>query len=194
MVKKVYETARNSHASCFICPSRKKNANKMTIRKKKLFQVSSKSIALVFRDHKIIIKKGAKCCSHHLDERNNLIPKLLERPIRWKTIKKDYQPFEIEMFEAWSKVTLASLEPEKSCCIFDRFKSVESLKDEDCLLVTGWDKETFIKISEYIKSIRNTEGRNKFELIALYRFYLRKVSFFVKLCFRLTSLILNLTL
>ena len=48
------------------------------------------------------------------------------------------------------------------------------MDDEFCFKITRWNKKQFIKFSNYITSIYDTEGRTKEQLLALYRFWLRK--------------------
>ncbi|CAF1070135.1 unnamed protein product, partial [Brachionus calyciflorus] len=48
------------------------------------------------------------------------------------------------------------------------------LENVYCHQITGWSKNKFIKFSNYITSINETSGRSKNQLIALYRYWLRK--------------------
>ncbi|CAF1046632.1 unnamed protein product [Brachionus calyciflorus] len=60
--------------------------------------------------------------------------------------------------------------------IFSRFQDFDQITDSFCFKITGWSKNDFIKFSEFIKSIKNSKKRSKFQLIALYRYWLRKGS------------------
>lgn len=58
--------------------------------------------------------------------------------------------------------------------IIDRFKDMASLDDDICIDISGWKKADFIRFTNYITSIRDTNGRTKEQLIAIYRLWLRK--------------------
>ena len=48
------------------------------------------------------------------------------------------------------------------------------IDDDFCFEITGWSKEQFITFLSYITSINDTSGRTKEQLVALYRYWLRK--------------------
>ncbi len=58
--------------------------------------------------------------------------------------------------------------------IFERFKNTNTLEETFCLDITGWKKNQFITFANYITSIKRSPTRNKYQLIALFRFWLRK--------------------
>ncbi|CAF1031356.1 unnamed protein product [Brachionus calyciflorus] len=58
--------------------------------------------------------------------------------------------------------------------LFDCFNDVESLDEKFCEKITGWTKKEFLRFSSYITSINLSKGRTKEQLIALYRYWLRK--------------------
>jgi hypothetical protein len=62
----------------------------------------------------------------------------------------------------------------ESCGIFDAFKNMASLEEDICNKITGWSKKEFARFSKYLNNIRDTAGRNKEQLIAIYRFWLKK--------------------
>jgi hypothetical protein len=49
-----------------------------------------------------------------------------------------------------------------------------SLSEDTCYKITRWTKEQFIGFSKYISSINDSGGRTLEQLIALYRYCLRK--------------------
>ena len=59
-------------------------------------------------------------------------------------------------------------------CMFDKFKNIDTLDDQSCFNITGWSKEDFIRFSKYITSISHSAKRNKYQLIAIYRYWLKK--------------------
>ncbi|CAF1041192.1 unnamed protein product [Brachionus calyciflorus] len=58
--------------------------------------------------------------------------------------------------------------------MFSNFKDVDLLTEDHCKKITGWSKHEFIRFSTYIKQIKETKNRSKNQLIALYRYWLRK--------------------
>jgi hypothetical protein len=58
--------------------------------------------------------------------------------------------------------------------VFDRFKNMVLIDDEFCVKITGWTRIEFIRFARFIKSTYNTNGRTKDQLIAIYRYWLRK--------------------
>ncbi|CAF1002629.1 unnamed protein product [Brachionus calyciflorus] len=62
----------------------------------------------------------------------------------------------------------------KDSKIFEKFKDIQLLNESDCLKITGWTLKEFLKFSNFITSINETNGRTKEQLIALYRYWLRK--------------------
>ncbi len=61
-----------------------------------------------------------------------------------------------------------------SCEIFDKFKDVASIDENLCKQITGWKKEEFSRFSDLIVNIRDTAGRTKEQLVAIYRYWLMK--------------------
>ena len=58
--------------------------------------------------------------------------------------------------------------------IFDKFKNMASLEEDICYKITGWNKSEFYSFSKLITSVRDTVGRSKDQLIAIYRYWLMK--------------------
>ena len=61
-----------------------------------------------------------------------------------------------------------------SCGVFDKFKDLASLDEADSLKITGWTRMQLASFSKYIKRVRDTAGRTKLQLIAIYRYWLSK--------------------
>jgi hypothetical protein len=58
--------------------------------------------------------------------------------------------------------------------VFDKFKDMASLDNDFCLKITGWNKIQFMSFSKLITRIRDTSGRTKEQLIAIYKYWLSK--------------------
>lgn len=144
-------TANCSHGSCFICKERNRS----------LHRIKKQDIIHAYVNHSIYIKDHSRCCDAHYDE-NGLIRK--EEFFIIPTREQAHSLKDVEMLEMLSA---------KHSNVFERFKDIKYLEDEHCKQITGWSKDEFIRFSEYIVSIHNTEQRNKEQLIALYRYWLR---------------------
>ena len=53
---------------------------------------------------------------------------------------------------------------------------METLTEELCLEITKWSKTDFIECCSQLQNIRNSEGRKKEELLAIFRFWLTRGS------------------
>ena len=148
-------TAFSSHKRCFIC-RRKTNF---------LRTVNRNSIAYAFVNHKIIIKHHARFCITHLDE-NGLIKH--DELFLITTIPKLYSRQSILMFHTLYQLTQSSR-------AFDKFKDISTLEEKHCFEITRWTKAQFITFSKYITGFYDTNGRTKEQLIALYRYWLRRI-------------------
>jgi hypothetical protein len=58
--------------------------------------------------------------------------------------------------------------------IFSKFRNITIMTDEECFRITRWNRLEFMNFRRYITSIYDTAGRTCEELIAIYRFWLRK--------------------
>lgn len=149
------KTSFSSHSSCFIC--RRKN--------ERLYAIKQKSIIDAYIIHKIMIKPDARVCGRHLDH-SGLIKKEEFSRIPFKY--QHYYRHLIYVLDAISRY----------CCedsgVFKAFKSISTINERYCFEITGWSKIQFIKFTNYITSVYDTAGRTKEELIAIYRFWLRK--------------------
>ena len=148
------QTASSHHGRCFVCKSRGV-----------LRRINPKSVCFAYVNQKILIKYHSRCCARHLDEHGI---------IRNEDLM--LIPTTAKYYDFQTKMMLDSLEiPEPSQLgIFDRFKDMNNVTEEECFQITNWSKEKFIEFSKYIKNIKNSSGRTKEQLIALYRYWLRK--------------------
>ncbi|CAF1024274.1 unnamed protein product [Brachionus calyciflorus] len=108
------------------------------------------------------IKKGARLCGNHLDD-NGLIKKE-----EFYSIPTKIKPFPIQLINMLNSMADDELN------LFSLFRNTDNLNDNECMNITGWNKKKFLDFSKYITSINNSHGRTKEQLIALYRFWLRK--------------------
>ncbi len=136
-----------SHYKCVICGRSKI----------KLYTVKASSIQYAFNHHKIIIKKNTRICGRHLDK-DGLIKQESFHHIRTTILKakKHY------------------ISNDNSTGIFEKFINLDTLEEDHCYKITGFNKHQFDRFSRYITSINETVGRTKNELIAIYRFWIRK--------------------
>ena len=154
-------TAYATHKHCLLCENTKG-----------LRTVKPESIVFAYLNHGIMIKHHARCCDRHLDvkgdivasEYSNMQTRLVahnaDEMIRFDLCVRSQQKLQYEL--------------QNSSGIFDKFKNMAALDEELCKKVTGWTKLEFVRFSKYITCIRDTCGRTKEQLIAIYRFWLSK--------------------
>ena len=147
------KTARSHHNKCLVCN-----------RKGRLHQVKHESVYYGFSRHNIYIKHHARCCYRHLDE-NGLILK-----DHFEKICAKAQFIEQSKLILIKNMGLSST----SSGIFDKFKNFSSITEDDCYRITRWSKRQFHDFSKFINNIYDTAGRTKEQLIAIYRYWLRK--------------------
>lgn len=149
------KTTFSGHHKCFVC-------NRKHTPKNRLKNIRKESVVESFKKYSIFIKKDSRCCKKHLDNDG-----LLKKQI-YETLRIKYEYFDPQTF----KIINELYEKEKS--IFEKFEDIDSLEEYECVKITGWTKENFVRFSKFISSINNTDGRTKEQLIALYRYWLRK--------------------
>ncbi len=145
----LFKVASAHRGKCFICS---KNY-------KKLHTVKKDSILNAFNQFKIIINHKSMHCGYHLDE-NGII----------KQDQYDLIPWNIKKFVA---KTLNKRKP-MICDVFEPFNNLDAITEKYCHQITGWSKSQFTRFCNYITSINITENRTREELVALYRYWLRK--------------------
>ena len=150
------ETASSNHSQCFIC-KRKKSS------RIRLCRIRKESVIFAYLEHKVIIKHHSRCCSDHLDENGLIITSLFANVL---TKAKFYNKQTIIMLDALKKI--------KSKNVFDKFKDMAELTESHCFKITRWSKVQFERFSNFITSTYRTDGRTKEELIAIYRYWLRR--------------------
>ncbi len=151
-INNVWKVASSHRGKCFICL---KSYNK-------LYLVKKESILRAFKDFKIIINPKSMHCSKHLD-RFGII----------KVDQHDYIPWRIQMMNIKAHLTNRG-ELNSKCDVFEPFNNVDTITEKYCHQITGWTKTQFSRFCKYITSINNTENRSKEELVAIYRYWLRK--------------------
>jgi hypothetical protein len=157
MSKQLHPTAFSKAGICFIC--RVRNAG---LRRVQLHRIPYESVKEVYLKRRIIIKTHARFCLRHLDEDGFL------RKEEFRNIPTRLLPVcstTIRLLDSF-----ASFRPKP----FEKFKDMRTLTKKHCKFITGWSKKTFIRFCTFITSINETERRNKEQLVALYRFWLRK--------------------
>ena len=139
---------------CCIC--REKNV--------RIHRIKKESIVMAYIKFKIVIQRGTCCCERHLnnnglirDDQFELMP----------TFEKAHPVAKILKLEE----NIATHNKER---IFDKFNKIKTLSEDLCFQITGWTKEQFIEFGNQIKITSNNKKRSKWQLIAIYRFWLRK--------------------
>jgi hypothetical protein len=150
-------TALSSHKKCFICDS-----------SKHLHRVKQNCIAKAFLDHRIIIIKNSRLCNQHIDKNGEI------KPEEFKKIKTKIVIYTGPLLNVLNTVALNAKRNNVSYYLFGCFRDIENLDNEFCFKITKWTKKEFINFSDYITSINVTENRNKYQLVALYRYWLLK--------------------
>lgn len=111
---------------------------------------------------KIFIPIHSRCCRRHLD---NDFAIRFEEYYNIPALLRKHKP-EINLM-------LNSFQFQQKG-MFDDFKNFSELSDDECIRITGWNKDRFSNFSKFITSINDNVNRNKNQLIALYRYWLRK--------------------
>lgn len=147
-------TAISNPRRCIVCKKRG--------RRRKI--INKESIAQVFIKKNIIIPKYSYCCRDHLDKYGFLKSQEYNKIA---VVRKLYDSNSISTLKAVTNFN-------NQIALFDKFKNFLSLSEEDCINITGWSKIQFRSFADYIKSINSNKQRNKYQLIALYRYWLLK--------------------
>jgi hypothetical protein len=145
--------ANSSHSRCFICNRNGRN-----------HQVKHESVYHAYIHHNIYIKHHARCCYRHLDENGLILMDHFER------IPAKIQHLEQTTINLLKNMGLSS----SSSGIFEKFKHFSTISEEECFQITRWTKEQFNAFSKFINSVYDTVGRTKEQMIAIYRYWLRK--------------------
>ena len=149
------ETASSGHRKCFIC-------NRAGLLK----SIRIDSVAFAYSNNNILIKEHARCCSRHLDH-NGLIYNEC-----YNTIPTKMTSHNIAVKKKMEYI-IGYLNS-KNSGVFDKFRDMSALSEEHCFKITGWTKSEFIRFTKYITSLNDSRDRTKEEIIAIYRFWLRR--------------------
>ena len=153
--------ANSSHKNCLICK-----------RKTGLHQVKTESVLFAYQHFGIVIKPDSRCCNKHL-EINGLIKESEYKQIPTKNSWFDKQIVKL-LDCSIQKIDRIQYDLNFSSGVFDKFKDLASLEDEFCKKITGWSRCELENFSNYIKNLKDTAGRTKLQLVALYRYWLSK--------------------
>jgi hypothetical protein len=152
------DTAPSSHYKCFIC-GRKNTAEKLQMTPKK-------SIAFAFKYFELVIKTHSRMCGRHFSEDNEIRIEEYDFINR----KKMYYTNEyVRMLRTLSEFVKFST----NNTIFEPFNNTNSLEESHCKMITSWSKDEFILFASYLTSWKESNGRKKNEIIALYRYYMK---------------------
>jgi hypothetical protein len=113
----------------------------------------------------IYIQDGTRVCDAHLNLGNNLINK--EEFNKIQTVQRAHSSNKV--------MTLSNecIMVAKKSNLFSDFRDIKYLDDAHCMKITGWSKANFLLFSNHIHGIKETSKRNKYQLVALYRYWLR---------------------
>ena len=161
--------AQSHSAKCFLCG--KKRTQYSTNRLKRI-NIETLGYCYIELD-KLIVKSDARVCVSHTypnsgkikEDHYSIHKDHLDRSTRLMSVPKESQL----MFES-----ILVYQETKYRDIFEKFKDMDSLKDEHCIKITGWKKNVFSDFIEYLTDIKSTETRTKEEIVAIYRYWLRK--------------------
>jgi len=161
-IKKIeFYRAPVSKSHCFVC--KKQNG---------LHQIKSESIISAYKNNALLIQKDTRSCKKNFDSNGHLYYEDFIN-IRKARILLEKSPVEL-IDLCLTKAEKLETQPNDTCGIFDKFKDIASLDETLCLKITGWNRKDFVRFSTYIKNVRDTAGRTKDQLVAIYRYWLMK--------------------
>ena len=150
----------NSHRYCFVCGIEN---NKTT---EPFRSMSTDGILDAFIKTNVLIGSYSRCCHNHLTEA--------------RFLKRD-EYVNLKAFKNSSKLTKTSLEAifkgirthdERTCSVFSRFGDFSNIDTEYCSQITSFDKDEFILIISYLKTLKNSPTRTKEQALSIYLFWL----------------------
>ena len=130
----------------------------------RIHRIKKESIVLAYIKFKIVIQRGTCCCERHLNDNGLIRDDQFEL---MPTFDKAHPVAKILELEE----NIATHNKER---IFDKFNKIKILSEDLRFQITGWTKEQFIEFGNQIRTTRNNKKRSKWQLIAIYRFWLRK--------------------
>lgn len=167
---KIHDTFRlpvalSSHRMCFICGRKQTNKSKI-----KLHRINSESLGYFYSEEdRFIVKSHARACGYHLTETHHIKREhilIFDHHLSAKAIFRNVPRESIIALDAVKK-HISNSGP------FDKFKNMDSVDDNHCEKITGWNKNVFMQFLEYLTDLKTTDTRTKEELVAIYRFWLR---------------------
>jgi hypothetical protein len=118
-----------------------------------------------------MIRKDARCCDSHLDINGDI---KYEEYLKIKKADHYYEKAPVDIIDmCLSNINILQSNLNDSCGIFDKFRCIASLDDNLCKKITGWTREDFTRFCDLIINIRDTAGRTKEQLVAIYRYWLK---------------------
>ena len=151
----ILPTAYSSHRACMICRQRDVS----------LRRVNPRDIIYAYMQYGIFIQNGTRVCTDHLKPDNMLIKR-----DNFAQIQTIARPQTIENIVALANKCILVA---KKTTMFADFRDIKYLDDLQCIKVTGWSKNELIQFSSHVLGINDTALRTKYQLIALYRYWLR---------------------
>ena len=135
-------------------------------------RLKSDSIISAYKNYALLIQKDTRSCNKHFDRNGHLNYEDLIK-IRKTPILLEKSPVEL-IDLCLTKTEKLETQLNDTCGIFDKFKDIASLDEELCFKITGWNRQDLIGFSAYIKTVRDTAGRTKDQLVAIYRYWMMK--------------------
>jgi len=144
----------------------------MCKKKSGLITIKPESIIFAYQNYGLLIRKDSRCCISHLDINGDIKYEESEKITKANHL---YEKAPVEIIDiCLSKIESIQNHLNDSCGIFDKFRNVASLDENLCKQITGWYKKEFMEFTAYIKNVRDTAGRTKEQLVAIYRYWLMK--------------------
>ena len=153
--------ACSTHKHCLMCKS-----------KNGLHKIKPESIIFAYKYYGTIIKQDSYCCNRHFLRNGEIKHEDFIKISRQKHFF-DKDAIRVLDFSFMNEEKL-QIQITETCGVFDKFKNLSSLEEDLCKKITGWTKNELVRFSNYIKNIRDSAGRTKEQLIAIYRYWLKK--------------------
>ena len=161
---------RISHSKCIIC---NKGGFKNSIKKVKLHLISQYTIRQTLKQRNIYIPYGSRCCSTHIKD-NEFTDESIA------ALNPTYSQYVLNENNVNSIKILVEglLDDAVNSDIFFKFKYIDRINDDLCLRNTGYNKDQFIYINEYLAhyedefKMRNTSERSLSQALAVYLYCL----------------------
>jgi hypothetical protein len=144
----------------------------MCKKKRGLHAIKPESILFAYQNYGLFISKDSRCCASHLETNGDI------KYDEYEKIKKAVQLYDktpVDIIDICiTKIEKLESHINDSCGIFDKFKDVASLEENMCKQITGWYKKHFVRFCDLIINVRDSAGRTKEQLVAIYRYWLMK--------------------